>query len=218
MVQKLSSYRSIIFDCDGVLLDSNQVKTEAFRVAASRYGIEVAQEFVIYHLANGGVSRYKKFDYLIRDILKKEPEQSEIEDLLGVYAEEVQGGLMSCSITPDLHLLKPLTPDARWHVASGGDEGELRDVFVKRGIAALFEGGIFGSPDPKEIILSRELKNGNIGLPALFLGDSEYDHKVATLAGMDFIFVHGWTEFKGWQAYTQNNQIRTVSRVAEIFQ
>jgi len=51
----------------------------------------------------------------------------------------------------------------------------LREVFTQRDLAPLFDGGIFGSPDTKDSILSRELANGNIQPPALFLEDSRYD-------------------------------------------
>ena len=51
-------------------------------------------------------------------------------------------------------------PDTCWLVASGGDQAELHDVFEKRGISHLFNGGIFGSPDTKEQILLREKELG----------------------------------------------------------
>lgn len=54
-------------------------------------------------------------------------------------------------------------------IVSGGDQAELRDVFSQRGISEWFDGGIFGSPDSKDEILARELANGNIDQPALFV-------------------------------------------------
>ncbi len=54
----LADYSTLIFDCDGVILDSNRVKTAAFFSAASPYGELVAAKLVEHHVAHGGVSRY----------------------------------------------------------------------------------------------------------------------------------------------------------------
>ena len=47
------------FDCDGVILNSNKVKTNAFYKIALEYGDESAKKLVNYHIKNGGISRYK---------------------------------------------------------------------------------------------------------------------------------------------------------------
>ena len=64
-------YRSLVFDCDGVLLDSNKVKSDAFYELALFAGKEKANELLTYHLKNGGVSRYEKIKYFYSEILKK---------------------------------------------------------------------------------------------------------------------------------------------------
>jgi phosphoglycolate phosphatase-like HAD superfamily hydrolase len=80
----------------------------------------------------------------------------------------------------------------------------------------MFDGGIFGSPDTKEHILSREGASGNVSKPALFLGDSKYDYHAATQAGLDFIFVSMWTEVEDWPTFTQKAGIRTINGIAEL--
>lgn len=86
-------------------------------------------------------------------------------------------------------------------IVSGGDQGELREVFEARGLSHYFSGGIFGSPTDKQEILLRELNCGNLVLPAVFLGDSRYDYESAMKFGLDFVFISQWTEFSGWQEY-----------------
>ena len=83
-------------------------------------------------------------------------------------------------------------------------------------MAQLFDGGIFGSPDTKDSILSRELANGNIQQPALFLGDSRYDHQAATQAGLEFVFVSGWSEVKDWPAWADAEGIATRLQLKEL--
>jgi phosphoglycolate phosphatase-like HAD superfamily hydrolase len=101
-------------------------------------------------------------------------------------------------------------------VVSGGDQAELQYIFAERGLASLFDSGIHGSPATKDEILSREIACGHIELPALFLGDSRYDHEAAQLAGLDFIFIHEWTEFSNWRDYCENNNISAVKCIADL--
>ncbi|MFA3790789.1 HAD family hydrolase [Aliiglaciecola sp. SL4] len=202
----LSEYKTIIFDCDGVILNSNKVKTQAFYLAALPYGEEAANKLVEYHVARGGISRYKKFEWFIESF-ESEDKPIRQQELLDNYAKFVLDGLMKCEIVNGLAALRQKTSKARWLVASGGDQKELRDVFSSRGLFELFDGGIFGSPDSKDTILEREISNGNILQPALFLGDSKYDHVASKQANLDFVFVNYWTEFKGWEQYCDKNAI-----------
>lgn len=206
----ISDYATLVFDCDGVVLDSNKVKTEAFRQAALPYGIEAAEVLVAHHISNGGVSRYKKFQYFLDEIVQPGQKGPDLEMLLANYAAAVRGGLMTCAIANGLRELRSAYPDQRWLIVSGGDQAELREIFAARDLVALFDGGIFGSPDTKETILAREIESGNIQQPALFLGDSAYDHRVSHWAGLDFIFVFGWTELAGWGDYTSSQLIRSI--------
>lgn len=204
----LAHYQTLVFDCDGVVLDSNRVKTEAFRAATLPYGIECAQAMVDYHCAHGGVSRYRKFDYFLDHIVPPGTPGPTRDELLASYANEVYSGLLSCKIVDGLMELRKQTPSARWLIVSGGDQKELRQVFQQRQIDTLFDGGIFGSPDSKDDILAREKAEGNITCPALFFGDSRYDHQAARQAGLDFVFISQWTEFSDWQRYCSEHNIK----------
>jgi len=193
--EKISQYRTLVFDCDGVVLNSNYVKTQAFYIAARPYGDSFAKALVDYHVSNGGVSRYKKFEYFILTILgRPQVDAVELQALLNSYAENVWQGLLSCDVAEDLFRLRNASNGARWLIVSGGDQDELRRLFAYRDLDSLFDGGIFGSPDTKEKILSREMNRDNIIAPAIFFGDSQYDYESAKKAELDFAFVSGWSE------------------------
>jgi phosphoglycolate phosphatase-like HAD superfamily hydrolase len=161
---------------------------------------------VEYHVTNGGISRYKKFEWFLDNIVSSEYGPG-LATLLDSYANGVRQGLYNCKIVEGLFELRQKTLDANWLIVSGGDQEELREVFAARGLAELFDGGIFGSPDTKDEILARELDSDNIRKEALFLGDSRYDHLASTAANLDFIFLSYWTEFEGWHEYTVMNNI-----------
>ncbi len=211
----LRNYQTLVFDCDGVVLNSNKVKTEAFYQVALRFGEDAARRMVEYHVARGGVSRYLKFEWLLREVVGV-VDPLVLQQLLQSYSAEVQQGLLNCDIASGLDELRQLTATANWLIVSGGDQAELRDVFTLRGISALFDSGIFGSPDSKDVILAREIGKLNIRQPALFLGDSQYDHQAATTAGLDFVFLSGWSEFSGFRPYCEAHQIPVVDSISVL--
>ncbi len=210
----ISHYKTLVFDCDGVILDSNKVKSDAFYKAALPYGEDAANTLLKYHRNTGGVSRYKKFRYFLDHIVDKELTEHGYETLLEAYAKAVVQGMIECEVAQEIHPLRKVTNDMKWLIVSGGDQKELRNIFRQRGLDWLFDGDIFGSPDTKETILEREILNSNIELPALFLGDSKYDYQASTLSGLDFIFISDWTEVKEWKSWIKNNKIGCVSSIS----
>jgi len=199
----ITKYKTIVFDCDGVVLDSNVVKTEAYFRTAKNLGATDAQAnaLVDYHVNLGGISRYHKFDYYLREIIHQPVTNAAIQALLDEFAKELEEGLMQCDLAKGLFDMRTATPSANWMILSGGDQQEIRTLFVKRKLAHMFDGGLFGSPDNKDEVLAREIANGNIQFPALFLGDSKYDFEASNRAGLDFIFLSDWTEVPDWQEY-----------------
>ena len=216
--QKIQQYKSIVFDCDGVVLNSNLLKTKAyFRTAKTLGATDVqAQALVDYHVRLGGISRYHKFDYYLREILNQPSTNEAIQILLDEFGRELEVGLMECDIAEGLEALRAATPNAKWAILSGGDQQEIRTLFANRNLTPLFDGGLFGSPDNKDAVLAREIANGNIQLPALFLGDSKYDFEAATRAGLDFIFLSDWTEVADWQAFCAVNQIEVLGGISQL--
>lgn len=212
---ELQKLECLVFDCDGVILDSNKIKTAAFYEAALPYGQSAAQTLVEYHTANGGVSRYKKFRYFLEHIAAEGGGPS-FEELLAAYALAVREGLESCAVAQGLEQLREITPNARWMVASGGDQQELREVFGKRDIAGFFDSGIYGSPTPKMDIVKEAQKQGTLGRSALLLGDSKYDHQVAEAFGLDFVFVSGWSEVKDWPRWVEDSSLTHVESIKDL--
>lgn len=211
----IKKYSTIVFDCDGVVLNSNNLKTQAFYKATEVYGSDLAKMLTQYHVVNGGISRYKKFDYFFKHILGKEPLPEEMKDVLEKFSCEVTNGLLGCEKSQSLARLKRYTDGANWLIVSGGDQAELRQIFEARNIAKYFDGGIYGSPDTKEDILLRE-KEANIRNPALFIGDSKYDYEVANKYGLDFLFVSDWSEVVEWKEFVRTRSLPWIKNLDSL--
>ena len=214
----LNKYKTIVFDCDGVVLDSNLVKTEAYFRTAKNLGAndDEAQALVDYHVKLGGISRYHKFDYYLREILHSPVTEEAIQTLLDEFSSELQVGLMECDVANGLDGLRIITPQANWMIVSGGDQQEIRTLFSKRNLSHMFDGGLFGSPDNKDTVLAREKAAGNLKFPALFIGDSKYDYEAATQAGLDFVFLSDWTEVADWKDYCRDNEIQVKNNISSL--
>ena len=209
----INKYKTIIFDCDGVILNSNKIKSDAFRKVAENFGDDEAEKLVAFNKENGGVSRYVKFNYFLNEILHLDQNKNNnltVENLIEQFSGLVTDGLCRCELVSGLKELRESTKSAAWMIISGGDQSELRYVFKKRDLTKFFNKGIFGSPTPKDKIFKREIEKGNILMPALFIGDSKYDYECASKFEIDFVFTYEWTELKDWKKFCKVNKIKTI--------
>lgn len=200
----LESYDSIFFDCDGVILDSNQIKSKAFYKVALKYGADIAQEFVDYHKENGGVSRYKKIEYLHKTI-SKDFDSKVYEQSLKEFGEIVQEELISSNLVPGVKELLSNLSSPDLYIVSGGNQEELVSTFKIKSLSGYFD-AIGGSPATKFEIIDK-FKSKKPYKNSLFIGDSRLDYEVAMHYKMDFMFIYGVTEFHDWQNFFQNKKV-----------
>ena len=70
------SKKAIIFDFDGVLIDSVNIKNKAFKEIVKNKNKTIKKKFIQYHYKNLGISRKVKFKYLLKNLLKKKKYKS----------------------------------------------------------------------------------------------------------------------------------------------
>ncbi|OUL43979.1 hypothetical protein B0W81_00940 [Prochlorococcus sp. HOT_208_60] len=209
-------YSHLFFDCDGVVLNSNYIKTRTFYDVAFKYGEEKAQELVKYHITNGGVSRYKKFEFFLKEILKNFEEEEYI-NLLNEYGNLLKEKLINAEVADGIYNIKNLFPNALNAIISGSDENELKLIFDKKKISHIFNYGIFGSPKNKFEIFDKIYTSFKGNEKVIFFGDSKYDYLVSKNYNMDFIFIYEWTELKEWKDFTRDNNIQSYKNVSNFF-
>ena len=205
----LAKYKTIVLDCDGVVLNSNQTKVDAYYNTAKRMGgtDAQAQAFVDYHIQLGSIPRNDKIRHYITDIIHQPLTPALFQAFMDTFTEILDETLMQCQIAPALHAFKAATSQAKWMLMSGGDQEELRQIFPRRGLDTLFELGIYGGPTKKNEHLAHMVADGTIQFPALFVGDSRFDHQASTGAGLDFVFVSDWTDMPDWKTYCKQHHV-----------
>ena len=213
----INDYKTIIFDCDGVILNSNKVKKDAYyRVACSNYGKEYANLLVEYLSKNTGKTRDHFFNHFLTNIVPKKDIKNSVNELTSEVSLEIHKGLMKCDISKSIFELRKSLPDSLWLVASGGVELELKDIFTKRLLFDLFDGGIYGGPNTKDEILSTLMKDDKLEFPAVLLGDSRYDYDVANRFNLDFVFISNWSDFKEWKNFCNINKIPSIKSLNNL--
>lgn len=177
----------IVFDCDGVILESVNVKTEAFARVAEPFGADARHRLVAYHMEHGGVSRVKKIQWLFAEVLRRELPPALLDELVDRFAAYSLEGV----------LLSPMVPGAldaitRWHgrvplyVCSGAPHDEVIRILTERGLARYFE-AIYGSPPGKTDVLRRAVRTAGVP-PAqtVMIGDAGTDLAAAEAVGTLF--------------------------------
>lgn len=184
-------YQAIFFDFDGVILDSVHVKTRTFAVMFRQYGPEVEQAVVDYHLAHGGVSRFRKFEHYYDNILGKPITPEELQALGAQFSSlALQGVLDSPYIPGALETLRALKEQGiPCFVASGTPDEEIKLIVEKKGLNQYFL-EVHGSPRKKEEIVRDVLERyGYDPGQCLFIGDAMTDYEAAKSTGTEFLGV-----------------------------
>ncbi|MBD8071098.1 HAD family hydrolase [Bacillus sp. PS06] len=188
----LNNYDIIIFDCDGVIFDINNLKCEAFGKAIEGYQSNIVEGFVEHCKNTFGVSRYIKFKEFFKDFANEQFQEDKYNKFLKNYANLCKENYKIANITPYTeNLLLELSRNKKLYIASGSDEEELKEVFVNRNLSKHFS-GIFGSPKTKLECASKILDNSS-KRKAVFIGDAITDMKTARELDLDFIYMSRYT-------------------------
>ncbi len=193
----IEKYRVAIFDCDGVILNSNAIKSEAFGLALPDEDPVLVEKFIKYHQENGGISRYIKFEYFFKHIKMQTNYSLDLESALKRYATLSKKGLLECSEIPGVIKFLEFLNSAgiQCYVISGGDQLEVNEVLKKRGISLYFK-EIFGSPLTKTENL-KLISGGQVDLlPGVFFGDARSDMLAAKEFNLDFVYISGVSEWE----------------------
>ncbi|MDP3395052.1 MAG: HAD hydrolase-like protein [Methanoregula sp.] len=177
----------IIFDFDGVILESVSVKTEAFRQLFS-FSPEHVDEIVLYHLDNGGMSRFEKFRHIFKNILHQEISRKRFDDLSQQFSDLVEDKVANAPfVVGALEFLQTQHATYSLYIVSATPEDELRRIVHSRNISQYFQ-GVFGSPVKKIDHIQRILTDNKLlSLDVIFVGDAINDEEAAKTAGVRFI-------------------------------
>jgi len=181
---------AMIFDFDGVILDSVSIKTDAMRRLFASERPEHVEAIVALHMRHGGFSRYRNFEMVHADILKR-PLTAEASAELGRQFESlVLDAIMRCAEIPGVRaVLEAHAGKVPLFVASGTPDEELKRIAAARGLDRYFS-EMHGSPRTKIEIISDLLSRHALDpLRCVFVGDAMTDFDAARRCRVPFVGV-----------------------------
>jgi HAD superfamily hydrolase (TIGR01549 family) len=181
--------RGIVFDFDGVLVESVDVKTKAYARLFEEYGEGVVSRVVDYHLKNGGISRFDKFRVIYREILNKPLSEKKFQTLCDEFSSIVVNEVVAAPwVEGAREFLESNKSRYLFFIVSGTPQDELESIIQRREMGQYFC-EVLGSPKNKETLLEEALFRLKL-LPeeTVFVGDAETDWNAAKELRMPFLW------------------------------
>ncbi len=186
---RTENWQAIIFDFDGVVVESGDIKTQAFAELYRPHGEAVAAAVVQYHRLHGGMSRYQKFHYFQQHLLGKPPlTPDEEQELDRQFSELVVEAIVTGEAVPGAdEFICQQAARIPLFVASGTPEIELNSIVMRRGLAPYFT-EVRGSPTSKQALIA-DILSTHAFTPerVLMIGDALIDYQSAQLNGVAFL-------------------------------
>jgi phosphoglycolate phosphatase-like HAD superfamily hydrolase len=181
---------AIVFDFDGVIVDSTALKLEAFVTLYRPYGEAVVEAVKDYQLAHGGISRIPKLRYFEEELLGRPATEERLAELAARYNAMVEEAVVAApAIAGAEAFLRRHAGRLPMFVASGTPEEELVRIVERRGLAEYFM-EVRGAPAIKEAIVAELLPaHGLTADRTVFVGDATTDYHAAAHHGMPFVGV-----------------------------
>lgn len=183
------NYEAVFFDCDGTLIDTNDIKASAAAQLFAALGPEVETEIYHHFIATGGVSRFEKFRYYYRTFLGKEASEKDLRNLHRRFSTLVKPQMLKAPfINGALETLTQLQKQKiPAFIVTGTPDEEINQVITSMGHAPLFKEICGTPPEKKEILHNLINKYGFTPEWTLFVGDAPADLEAAKANHIPFL-------------------------------
>lgn len=188
-MKSLTGAEAILWDFDGVLMNSMPVRDLGFEKVLAHHPPEKVARLMEYHRANGGLSRYHKFRYFYEEILGEPITEAQVNE----YARRFSKIMLSLLLNKELLIsdswsfVKKYHATVPMHIVSGSDGLELNQICQELELSQYFK-SIHGSPTPKKQLVAALLAQHKYPLATTFLiGDSINDFEAAEANEIGFV-------------------------------
>ncbi|MDF1823580.1 MAG: HAD family hydrolase [Verrucomicrobiales bacterium] len=180
--------QAIVFDFDGVIIDSTSVKTEAFVDTYDDCSPEVREYVRRYHEENQGCPRRQKIEHFASYL--GENLQGDVDRRIDRFADLVFSKVKACCLFDGaVEALQELQVNRRLFVASATPHEELSETLDLKGLTPFFESA-WGFPLRKAEAIQMVRERHHLETDeVVMIGDSAADHGAAMEAGVPFIGV-----------------------------
>ncbi|MGM3175584.1 MULTISPECIES: HAD family hydrolase [Dickeya] len=192
---RVEQFSHIVFDMDGVLIDSNPFKISVAKRVMQSILPEAAMVFAEHFRKNFGQTRKAHFTWAYENVLARHGFTEEIVDtLIEQYGKLIAENYASCDVTAGTRsLLSQLHRPC--YVLTGSDQHEARALLGGHQLNTQFV-DILGGPVNKSDNLKNVIHTYGINpAESVFIGDALHDFEVASHFGLSFILVTQYMPF-----------------------
>jgi len=171
----------ILWDFDGVILDSMKIKGDGFKKLFSKYEERFVKQLEKYHYENGGVSRFDKIRYFFNDILGEAISEENILKFADEFATIIEKKLFNKDnlIQESVNFIKSNYLKYNFHIVSGAEHNELNSLCDFFELSKYFK-SIEGSPIQKEFLVRKILETYNYNTNnVILIGDAIGDYRAS---------------------------------------
>jgi len=183
-----NSIKTIFWDFDGVIIDSNEVREFGFYEVLKDFPKYSVDKLLIFHRQNGGLSRYVKFRYFFEKILNQEVSEKKINNLATQFSALMLNKLGSQTqlIHETVEFILKNHKNFNFHIVSGSDGFELNVLCERLKLSQYFI-TIKGSPTPKVELVKNILQQHDYNSrDCILIGDSINDYEAAFDNNLEF--------------------------------
>ena len=175
----LRSYTTVMWDFDGVIKDSVDIKTKAYESLFMPYGSDVSKLVKVHHEANGGMSRFDKMPVYLHFAGLKASE-SVVNDFCKRFSKSVMEGVIKSPWVPGVkEYLLDSNAQQLFVLITATPQTEIEIILDSLGISRCFK-KVFGAPIKKEIAISNVIEFYDLNpSEVLMIGDSSSDLEAA---------------------------------------
>jgi phosphoglycolate phosphatase-like HAD superfamily hydrolase len=204
----------VVFDFDGVLIPSEEIKQNGYRWMFSEFGEDVPEEAIRLAREEFSNARGNRYD-IIRSICARIG-KTDIESDVTKYAERfgdvVRNKLAAFTVEPNVRaMLERAGKGGPLYINSNTPDEPLKETLRSLGIADLFK-GVRGSSDGSskaDRLHDIARAEGVTASDLVFIGDGEGDRAAAEMAGCEFIGIA--TDLNGWKTGSEFTVLGSVS-------
>ena len=202
---------NLIFDFDGVICATNELKTEIFGKIGLEYGVDASKWLMEINVSYGGISRFIKFEMFFDYLQKKgvkilQKKSSFIDEKSKNFSSLLESKIEEIQVDSELiDMLRSVSSKYKLLIISGGSSKEIERILINNDILQCFD-SIKGN-EASKIQHFQKLSNEMID-KSIYFGDSKYDADVARQFSVQFLFLFRMTEFTEWREYCKLHNIK----------
>ena len=190
MSSQVKHIRAVVFDCDGVLMNSVSEKISAFREWVRTFYPRHEEEFIRYHLASYGNSRTVQIKHFYHEILRVPIDEGSFEKMLGHLGHLIEKRMKDVRLNEGASetISRLAEKGVKIFVVSGAPQEQL-EFHMHRLEIALKTDGIFGAPTSKESGLRLIMESyGFTPDDMIFVGDATADALASSYFDIRFVY------------------------------